>query len=179
MLSEHLKHRKLFVDKHQYKCYLDTESNIATFYLYNLSGQWIGYQTYNPGMPKYRTNLTPQEQRYYTHVTGKKAERMNAVWGLEAYDYRKKILFITEGIFDACVFHNLGYNAIAILANNPKKLKSWLNTTNHRVIGIADGDDAGMAIAQVANEVIQMPQGQDPNDLTEEELVSILKENRL
>lgn len=152
---------------------------MATFFIFNLSGQWIGYQTYNPGMPKYRTNLSPQEQRYFTHVTGKKDTRMHTLWGLERYDYTKKIVFVTEGIFDACVFHNLGYNAVACLANNPKKLKTVFGSMNHRFIGIADGDDAGAKLSEVTSEIIQMPLGRDPNDLNDDELVKILIKNNL
>jgi hypothetical protein len=176
-LRKHLESRRLFPE--HYRCYLDEGSNIATFYIFNLSGQWIGYQTYNPHMPKYRTNLTPQEQRYYTYITGKKDLRMNAVWGLERYDYRKELLFVTEGIFDACVFHNLGYNAVACLANAPKKLKSMFKAMNHKVIGIADGDEAGKEICVISDDLLIMPDGKDANDLTDKELVDILIKNNL
>lgn len=176
-LIKHLKSRRLYPK--YYKCHLDEESGIATFFIFNLSGQLVGYQTYNPHMPKFRTNLTPQEQRYFTYITGRKDTRMNAFWGLDRYDYTKEIVFITEGIFDACVFHNLGYNAFACLANNPKKLRTVFKTMNHRFIGIADGDDAGALLVETIDEIIQMPSGKDPNDLTDKELVIILKENNL
>lgn len=130
-------------------------------------------------MPKFRTNLTPKEQRYYTYITGKKDERMNAVWGLERYNFRKEVLLITEGIFDACVFHNLGYNAVACLANNPLKLRSMFKAMGHKLIGIADGDEAGRKIANISDSIIIMPSGKDANDLTDKELIDILKENKL
>jgi hypothetical protein len=175
MIIDHLISRRLYPE--HYKCYIDEESCITTFFIFNLSGQIIGYQTYNPGMPKFRTNLTPREQRYFTYISGKNDTRMNAFWGLERYDYTKKNVFITEGIFDACIFHNLGYNAFAVLANNPKKLKTVFKTMNHKFIGVADGDKAGLKIANITDEIIQMPSGRDANDLTDIEIEEILKIN--
>jgi len=45
-IKTHLKHRHLDLELH--RPILDEELNIATFLLYNLSGQLVGYQQYNP-----------------------------------------------------------------------------------------------------------------------------------
>ena len=78
------------------------DEETACFALWNLSGQWVGYQQYRPFAPKTCHN-DPREGRYFTW-----AKNRLAVWGLETWDFRQDLLFVTEGVFDACKLHNLG-----------------------------------------------------------------------
>jgi hypothetical protein len=125
---------------------IDDVERIATFYLWNLSGQLVGYQQYRPDSDKKKKN-DPKEGRYYTY-----SKDNIAVWGLESMFWRKDVLFLTEGVFDACKLHIVGLPAIAVLANDPKKIKSWLYALSHdrTIIAICDDDDAGRKLAKCA-----------------------------
>lgn len=135
-LRNHLGSRNL--NSYHYKLTIDPEGNVITFYLFNLSGKIVGYQQYRPDADKTKRN-NPKDGRYYTHIT--KGEL--AVWGLETFNYKPNVLFITEGIFDACRIHNFGYPAIAVLTSNPKPLKNWLNSINRTIIGVCDPGPSG------------------------------------
>ena len=117
---------------------LDERNQILTVYLHNLSGQLVGYQRYNPNSEDKRTNI-PKDARYFTHRTS----GQHAVWGLETLNTQLSDCFVVEGIFKASALHRLGFNAIAVLCNNPKPLKSWLFALPYRLIAIGDNDDAG------------------------------------
>lgn len=123
---------------YKYQVSIDELTGVATFYLFNLSGKLIGYQQYRPAADKTKRN-NPKDGRYYTYIT--KGE--NAVWGLETFNYKPDVLFITEGIFDACRIHNFGFPAIAVLTSNPKPLKNWLNSINRVIIGVCDPGPSG------------------------------------
>ena len=69
-------------------------NNVYTFPLWNLSGQLVGYFTYLP-------------------------KSTNTAWGLELLNPEKPYLLVVEGVFDAVKLHNLGVNALAVLANDP------------------------------------------------------------
>lgn len=144
-IIDHLKERG--VDLEKTKVILDIENNYATFFLYNLSGQLVGYQFYNPKGDK---KLGGQNQskfdkalmKYYTYATGKNDEKHLAVYGLETYKMNYPYLFITEGLFDAIKIHNAGYPAIAVLSNNPRRdMKSWLRSLPQETIAIIDNDE--------------------------------------
>lgn len=124
---------------------LDTQDNILTVYLTNLSGQFVGFQQYRPDVKEKRLN-DPRESRYFTYSQ----RGVNACWGLETLDPSKKDLYIVEGIFKASTLHMLGYNALAMLTAHPKPMKSWLHTMNYNVIGVGDNDNAGSGIIKVA-----------------------------
>jgi hypothetical protein len=60
---EHLKDRHLNVELH--RPFVDEVERVATFLLWNLSGQCVGYQQYRPeGEKKPRNN--PKQGKYYT-----------------------------------------------------------------------------------------------------------------
>lgn len=44
---------------------LDFDEQVATFYLWNLSGQLVGYQQYRPDAPKHHAE--PKLARYFTY----------------------------------------------------------------------------------------------------------------
>ena len=86
-IEAHLRSRG--VDPSRTNVIMDKESGKATFLLYNLSGQLVGYQQYNPSGDKKGQNRMPAEHRkalakYYNYVT-KEDEHTSkiAVWGLE------------------------------------------------------------------------------------------------
>ena len=142
-IVDHLLSRGMDPEKH--KIYIDKKLGVATFPLFNLSGQLVGYQQYNPaGSKKNRTN-DKLLSKYYTYTT-KTMQTPNshklAVWGLESLDLRDDILFLVEGIFDAVKIQNAGYPAIAVLANDPKPIRGWLYTLgNRKIVSIIDNDE--------------------------------------
>jgi DNA primase len=136
-----------------------------TFPLWNLMGQMVGYQQYRPWADKERKE-NPKEMRYYTYLPSKS----NTAWGVDLLDNSKKYLMLTEGIFDACKLHNAGLNALAVLANNPKPLRSWLWTLGYNVVPVCDGDAAGLKLASLSTHglVEVLPEGLDLGDMSQE-----------
>lgn len=137
-IEDHLKERG--VDLSKTKVVLDTENNYASFFLYNLSGQLVGYQFYNPnGSKKLNQNKFDKAlMKYYTFASDSKM----VVYGLESYNLKSPYLFLTEGVFDTIKIHNAGYPSIAVLSAKPKKdVKTWLNTLPQIKIAILDNDE--------------------------------------
>lgn len=160
-IKSHLYNRGL--DPNTQGVYFDEETGTAHFLLYNLSGQLVGHQKYNPNLPK-EGGLGPNG-RYYSYVTKGKT----AVWGLQSYDPNSEFLFVTEGIFDAVKIHNAGYPAIAVLANDPAPLKSWLRTLNHIIVVISDNDAAGRKLNKFGDYHFSVNGGKDLGDLSQED----------
>lgn len=152
-----------------YRVSVDEAEAVATFLLFNLSGQVVGYQQYRPGAPKTMSN-DPRNGRYFTYVT----KNMLGVWGLETYNFRNDYLFVTEGVFDACRLHNLGLPAVAVLSNNPKGLANFLFTVPRRVVVVADNDPAGKMLMEYGDEVLVCDAGKDLGDMTDGEVQSLL-----
>ena len=175
-IKSHLKDRG--IDMERVKPVIDEESNNVYFYLYNLSGQLVGYQKYNPLLPKIGQNKLsdPKLAKYYTWVTDEPKGNKIAVWGLESTEFTDKYLFITEGIFDAARIHEAGYPAIAILGNDPSpQLKNWLSTLPQKKIVIYDNDKAGIKLKKVGNISFTVTHGKDMNDLNPEEAKEFLE----
>jgi hypothetical protein len=177
-LEQHLKDRHC--DVSLYRPVLDHQEGVVTFYLWNLSGQLIGYQRYRPFAPK--SGAPQEEMRYFTKL-GREGEREGivaarykiGVFGLEAFN-RPGPLFIVEGIFDAVRLHNRGLAAIAVLANDPKAFKSWVSSLGRTTIAICDNDSAGKKLAKIADTSI-ICWNKDLGDMTEKELVYFLEEH--
>lgn len=137
-----------------------------TVYLWNLSGQLVGYQVYRPGQPK--TGLDdPREQRYFTHMTRSGTSPALSVWGLETL-VKGAPVFLCEGIFDACRLHSVGLPALAVLGNDPQHIGSWLWCLPQRKIAVCQGDRAGQKLAKFG-EPLHLPEGMDVGDLPEED----------
>lgn len=169
----HLKHRHVNVELYN-GLTVSEETNSATFLLWNLSGQLVGYQQYRPEQPKMDHKLDPRELRYFTYATkGELKSQMHAVFGLELLDPNKKLLFVVEGVFDAVRLHNLGLNAVAVLGCNPKQMKTWLWSLNYTVVPVCEGDKAGQKLKSLANTslVEYLDEGLDLGDMTEEEVL--------
>lgn len=144
-MSDHLKGRGLDFSKIQ--PVVDEESGLATFFLYDLSGRIVGYQTYNPEGSKAfdQSKADRNLMKYFTWIGGHKKDKDKkiGVWGLETYDWNSPFLFITEGVFDAAPFHNFGIPAISLLSNDPdRQTRGWLKTLPQKIVVIADNDSA-------------------------------------
>jgi len=153
-LLDHLKSRG--IDPEKTRVIVDEESGMATFLLFNLSGQLVGHQRYNPnGSKSVRGNF--DWARYYTHVAAEGDRKKIAVWGLESLSVDDPFVFVTEGIFDANKVQNAGYPAIAVLTNHPVALRSWFRALGKRIIAITDADEAGRKLAALADESHVVP----------------------
>ena len=144
----------------------------VTLPLWNLSGQWVGYQTYSPSQPKKEVG-DPKLQKYFSWVT-KPAASKNAelaVWGLETVSWTDKVLFLTEGVFDAARLHWHGLPAVATLSNNPVHLTSWLKTMPSVKVACVQGDTAGQKLTKYGDECVMLPEGKDIGDLENREFL--------
>ena len=169
-MAEHLRGR--WFDTAKYPNVVVTD-DVATFPLYNMSGQYVGYQTYNPSQPKKEVG-DPRLQKYFSWVTkpcaSKNAEL--AVWGLETVHWTDGFLFLTEGVFDACRLHWHGLPAVAVLSNNPVHLGGWLMALPSTKVACVQGDKAGRNLAKFGDEKVFLPEGKDVGDLTEMEFAT-------
>jgi hypothetical protein len=141
-LEAHLRGRGL--NPENYNVLLDKESGFAYFLLFNLSGQMVGYQRYNPkGEKNLKGDRDNKDAKYYNYITKEsKGVSKLAVWGLDTLQPNSNILFMVEGIFDAVKIHGAGYPAIAVLTNDPQHLKPWLKAmANLKTVCIIDSDD--------------------------------------
>ena len=160
-IKQHLLDRHLNLDLHQ--PVIDEVNRVATFFLYNLSNQLVGYQQYKPEGSK-KNNNDPKEGKYFTYRT----KTTLAVWGLESLHLSPNVLFVTEGIFDACRLTELGFSAVAVLTNNPSSdLANWLRMLNRKVVVVADNDNAGKKLAKFG-QYVEFTTDHDLGDSSEE-----------
>lgn len=159
-LLNHLKSRHFNPDLYQG---LGLDGNVLTLPLWNQSGVMVGYQVYDHTKPK-GSNKNPREQRYFTYVT----PGQSAVWGLETL-HNDGPLYLTEGVFDACRLHSRGFQAVAVLTNNPQHLLSWLYALTNTVIAAVQGDQPGRKLAGYTQYAVYLTEGKDVGDLTEQE----------
>lgn len=160
MVSDIVKHLiSRDLDVYKSNVIIDEENCLAYFLLYNLSGQLIGYQRYNPNGSKtnHSNNLSNGEMKYYTWVTKIDKIPMIAVYGLETYKIKIPYLFLTEGVFDCIKIHNLNLPAIAVIGNNPKPLYSWLKTLPQIKLSILDNDNAGNFLKRFSEYSFKVP----------------------
>ena len=144
MLKEHLKSRHLDLALH--RPVLDEENQVATFYLWNLSGQLCGYQQYRPTGDKKAQN-DPRMGKYFTY----KHQPTLALWGVESLHLTPHVVFLTEGIFDGARLTERGVSALAVLSNNPTPdLRGWLRALNRLVVTVCDNDQAGKQIGRAS-----------------------------
>ena len=171
-IHQHLINRHLNIN-----LYTDVviSNTIVTFELWNLSGKMIGYQQYNPLGDKNKCN-DKNKNKYYTYITkiNKKCEL--AVWGLQVLNPTNRTIYLVEGIFKACRFHNYGLNSLAVLGNDPKHLKDWLNSLGYNIVSVCDGDNAGKKLAKYGNTTHYLPDEVYVDDMTEYEFLSLLKQ---
>ena len=150
-LEQHLRSRHLDLDLHRPA--IDELEGVATFYLWNLSGQMVGYQQYRPAADKQKKNH-PREGRYFTF---RKAPKV-AVWGVESLGLTPGLVFVTEGVFDAARLTSLGVSAVAVLSNDPTTdVKNWFACLGRTVVAVCDNDAAGRRLARLGDHVVYTP----------------------
>ena len=144
----------------------------ATFPLWNLNGQLLGYQRYRPGASK-ALNNDPREGRYFTRLVN----GCTTVWGLESWSL-SNTLFVTEGIFDAARLTARGYSAVATLSNNVSPtLASWLWVTRKTrpVVAVCDNDAAGRSLARYGSTSHTVTGYKDLGEATDDYVCDFLK----
>ena len=174
-IHSHLKGRG--VDPDQNRVIIDDQTQDVYFFLYNLSGQMVGYQKYNPNYPKTgQSNLNdPSITKYFNLIGDEGYGKKIAVWGLESVNFQDDFIFITEGIFDIARVHEAGYPGIAVLCNDPSdSLKTWLKTLPQKKIVIYDNDIPGKKLIKLGDYAYTVRSGKDLNDLTKSEAKEFL-----
>lgn len=157
-IKSHLVERHLNLELH--RPILDLELNIATFLFYNLSGQIVGYQQYNPNGSKFIFN-SKLDGKYYTY---RKIPTVS-VWGVESYYLSDGPIFLTEGIFDTARFTALNQTAFATCCNSPPKdYKNWFTTLSRPVVAICDNDSAGLELASFGDYFEIVPDNKDAGE---------------
>ncbi|MEQ6344483.1 MULTISPECIES: toprim domain-containing protein [Vibrio] len=146
------------------------------FRLWSLTGRLVGYQQYRPFAPKHTAPDHRKQARYFTYVSKEHMATSLAAFGVEQLDLKQRVLFLAEGVFDVVPLHRLGVNALAVLGNNPKHLKEWLNTLPFHVVALCDGDEAGQTLARFAHQTVSLPSGKDPGDMSDEWFKSMLSD---
>lgn len=166
-LKRHLQDRHLDISKYDGIQFGD---DFVIFPLWNLSGQFVGYQQYRPDASKERKN-DPREGRYYTSLHGDKGNKPLAVWGLESLSYDSSYLVVVEGIFDACRLHNFNIPCVAALTSNTKHLRGWLTSLGRKIYKVED--DHGSKLGPYKN--LGIPSGRgDLGESTDEEIKEML-----
>ena len=167
-LIDHLRSRHLNLELHN--PILDEVERVVTFYLWNLSGELVGYQQYRPEGEK-RPNNDPRSGKYFTY----RKRPTHTVWGVESLHLTPHLLFVTEGLFDAARLTERGYSAIAVLSNDPPyDLRNWLKCLNRRVIAVCDNDKAGKKLAKFGHTAVYTNE-KDLGDSTDEEITELLR----
>lgn len=171
-LHQHLLDRHCDLDLH--RPVLDQEEGVATFYLWNMSEAMVGYQQYRPDAGKEKKN-NPKEGRYFTM---RKSPTV-AVFGVESLHLRSDVVFVTEGVFDACRLTSRGYPAVAVLSNDPSKdVYNWLHSLGRKVVVVHDNDKAGLRLAKFGDFAVTTGE-KDLGDSTEDEVTNLLHEVEL
>ncbi len=135
-IRRHLKERHVDLDRT--RLVIDDKTDQATFLCFNLLGQLIGFQKYNPHGEKAHHNKR-ETSKYFTCVSER--HRYAQAWGLDTLHYRSDVLYVTEGVFDAVRLHNLNLPAIATFTNSPPDaLRDYLRLLPHKIVGILDND---------------------------------------
>ncbi len=167
-VTQHLVDRHLNLDLH--RPVVDEVERVATFFLYNLSGQLVGYQQYRPEGEKKPQN-NPKQGKYFTY----RHQPTLSVWGVESLHLTPDVVFLTEGVFDAARLTGRGYSALAALSNNPNQdLRNWLTCLNRKVVAVCDNDDAGRKLAKFGD-VAVFTLDHDLGDSTDEYVTQLLE----
>lgn len=170
MLVDHLKSRHLNFDVHQPM--LDEANNVATFYLWTLSGQLSGFLQYRPDGSKAVNN--DKDLGKYFHYKSKGCDSFS-LFGVETLDLSPNVVFLTEGVFDAARLTEKGFSALALLCNDHSlDLKTWLNLLNRKVVAVCDNDKAGKKLAKFGHYSV-VCEDKDLGDSSDEFVNSLLE----
>jgi hypothetical protein len=154
-MLEHLKSRHL--DYNLHTVWLSEQELIATFPLWNLSGQMVGYQQYRPDKDK-RPNNNPKHGRYFTKLKDGKV----GLWGMESWNL-SNTLFLTEGVFDAARLTEYKVSALAVLSSDvSESTKRWLWCVRQtrKVVCVCDNDSAGYKLQKLGHTFV-IAEGKD------------------
>lgn len=174
MIRDHLKSRHYDLSLHS--TLISGDETEAYFMLWNLSGQIVGYQKYNPAYTRNQKN-DPKLSKYYTWKTkpdGKNTQ--TGFWGMESWSFTNT-LFVCEGVFDAARLTNRRVSAIATLSNDLSKgLKNQFRLFRQMrpVVVIADADDAGLKLAKAGHKSYVVQSGKDLGEASDSEIDFIL-----
>ena len=166
----HLHFRHCFPERYNFVSWDDVEGT-ACFPLWNLSGKMVGYQQYRPDGDKKAYNH-PKLGRYYTYCKDN-----IGVWALETLDTRSDVIFVVEGIFDAVKLHLLNLPAVAVLANDPKHIRPWLNSLGRATVAVCDNDAAGRKLAKSCQYALYVKDDKDLGAMTLSEAREFVKFN--
>lgn len=169
-IAAHLRRRHLDLELH--RPVVDEQERAATFYLYNLTGQLVGYQQYRPDCTKSPQKLGPKQARYFTY----RKQPTHGVFGVESLPLSTGPIFLTEGVFDAARLTRRGQSALAVCCNDPQRdLKNWLQCLGRRVVVVADNDEAGRKLVKFGDFFEFCPEkGQDLGDSPEDFITYLL-----
>lgn len=164
-MRQHLMSRFMDIDLHRPAI----SQHVATFMLYNLSGQIVGYQRYNPSFPSAfpgdgkQSNL--RDRRYYNYVTNGQI----GIFGIESFHANVSCVFVVEGVFDACRLTQRGACAMAVLTNNPSSsMRNMLMCLGKPVVAVCDDDKSGIKLRKCGHYHETVHQGKDLGDCSEE-----------
>ncbi len=144
--------------------------NVVTFYLYNLSGQIIGYQSHQPNV-RNRCGFNLPENRYYTY---RKLPTIT-MFGTETLGLHNGPIFLTEGLFDSCRFSYFGYSSLATLCNDPPKdYLNYLKCLGRPIIAVCDNDKAGLKLAKLGDYVEVVTDYKDVGEASQEYVLSLI-----
>lgn len=168
-IEEHLASRHVDMNLHT----VYTSDTKATFMLYNLSGQIVGYQAYSPLAPNLSSNSL--DGRYYTHRS-----RHIAIFGQETIPFARRTVFLTEGVFDIVRLTKLGCSGLALLTNSPNSsILNFLYCLPYKLILISDNDKGGEILRKrltgIVSDII-IPPYKDLGE-AEESYVKEIKDN--
>lgn len=175
-ITSHLLQRGLDLRNYS-SVYVSEEEYSATFLLWNLSGQLVGYQEYRPlGSKKEKKDLS--KMKYRTQV-GQGFHQ--PVWGLESILPTTKQIFLVEGIFDAAKLHQAGVSALAIFSSgSSRQLAQFLNLLPYRLISILDNDDSKKSFSSFSDRTLITPSPyKDVGEMPVSEIRTFLSEHSL
>jgi DNA primase len=171
-LTEHLLMRHVDITLHQ--PIIDDQEDIATFRLWNLSGELIGFQQYRRTGFKLPGN-NPKLGKYFTY----RKRPTISVFGVESLHLTPNVVFLCEGIFDACRLTERGFSALASLSNDPSPdLKNWLRCLNRPVVAVCDNDMAGRKLSKFGSRAAYTEE-KDLGDSSAEFVESLIKPYKL
>lgn len=144
---------------------LDTIEEIATFMCYNpVTNKLCGYLCYDYTASKEKRN--DEKGRYYI------MSKNPVYWTLKPLEYTRPV-YLVEGVWDAVALIAAGYQAIAVLSNDPKHLNQTLKLLPTKTIAVCDNDKAGLKLAYYADTHV-VCSSKDPGDMTLEEIRELL-----
>jgi hypothetical protein len=149
---------------------VDAEQELFTRYIYNLSGQVVGYQAYN-----WRADKKPKKDvtgRYWTWLS--KTDGKTTALGVMGLEHVRwgETLYLVEGQFEQATAAAYGLNCVAVLTNNPKHLRNWVAAYPAPVVALCQDDAAGRKLANLADRAVMLPR--DLDELNQEQVLCLL-----